>query len=125
MSPTLYEKIGRDILCLKLKFWISTVVGILIIFGTIFTTEMIKQLMPYQIIFGVGALVAGISWGFLLIIYWFGEKSKFLSIKIEQQSGVKKFVLKFVSWYASVFLSVWFFVVIIILPMMIYKEISG
>lgn len=116
MSPNIYSSIGNKYDSKKLNLWLVTFVSFLIVITTTIFSERINEVLPYQVPFGIALLVLIVAWGILLTVYWYGPDGKFEPRKIATFEGVKRKFGSLMSWYGSIFLTIWFLSGITILP---------
>lgn len=116
MSPKFYSSLGNKFHSKKLNLWLITIASFLVIASTIIFAGKINILIPYQVPFGIALLALIIAWGILLAVYWYGPEGKLTPNKISAYEGVKQIFGGFMSWYGSIFLTLWFISGITILP---------
>ncbi|ODC02006.1 hypothetical protein A3197_21635 [Candidatus Thiodiazotropha endoloripes] len=116
MSPKIYSSLGKKCNPKKLNLWLITIVCVLIVRTTTIFAEKINIIIPYQVPFGIALLTLIMAWGILLAVYWYGPEGKLEPMKISSYEGVKRIFGGFMSWYGSIFLTLWFLSGITVLP---------
>ncbi len=116
MSPKVYSSLGKKYNSKKLNLWLVTFVSILVVTGTAVFSEKINTIIPFQVPLGIALLILILAWGILLAVYWYGPEGKLEPRKIASHEGVKRKLGGFMSWYGSMFLTLWFLSGITILP---------
>lgn len=116
MSSKIYSSLCNKYNSKKLNLWLVTFVFFLVVTGTTIFSEKINIIIPFHVPFGITLLVLILAWGILLAVYWYGPEGKLEPRKIAEHEGVKRIYGGFMSWYGSIFLTLWFLSGITILP---------
>ncbi|PUB87296.1 MAG: hypothetical protein DBP02_01490 [gamma proteobacterium symbiont of Ctena orbiculata] len=116
MSPNVYSSLGNKYNSKKLNLWLVALVAFLVVTGTAVFSEKINTIIPFQVPFGIALIILILAWGILLAVYWYGPEGKLEPRKIASYEGVKRKLGGFMSWYGSIFLTLWFLSGITILP---------
>jgi len=100
-TPSLFIKLSKQALPYKWHYiGLTGIAFVLILIGLLVTVKFEINFFP---IIGVGFITMIWGWGFFLIINWYSKESKF-SLKLPN------FLRSGFSWYAALFLDVWFLV---------------
>ncbi|MCU7843407.1 MAG: hypothetical protein KZQ93_06170 [Candidatus Thiodiazotropha sp. (ex Monitilora ramsayi)] len=116
MSPKFYSSLGNKYNSKKFILWLVTFVSLFVVTGTTVFSEKINTIIPFQVPFGIALLILILAWGILLAVYWYGPEGRLEPRKIASHEGVKRKFVGFMSWYGSLFLTLWFLSGITILP---------
>ncbi|MCU7870551.1 MAG: hypothetical protein KZQ98_18805 [Candidatus Thiodiazotropha sp. (ex Lucinoma borealis)] len=116
MSPNIYSSLGNRYDSKKINLWLISFASFLVVATTIIFSERINEVIPYQVPLGIALVVLIVAWGILLTVYWYGPDGKLEPRKIARYEGVKRAFGDFMSWYGSIFLTLWFLSGVTILP---------
>jgi hypothetical protein len=125
MSPKLYSSLGKKYNTKKHNLWLIIFVYFIVITGTTVFSETINTILPFQVPLGIALLILILTWGVLLAVYWYGPEGKLEPRKIASHEGVKRKLGCFMSWYGSIFLTLWFLSGIIVLPWFLMAQVQN
>jgi hypothetical protein len=125
LSPKLYSSLGKKYNSKKHNLWLIILVSFIVITGTTVFSETINTILPFQVPLGIALLILILTWGVLLAVYWYGPEGKLEPRKIASNEGVKRKLGCFMSWYGSIFLTLWFLSGIIVLPWFLMAQVQN
>ena len=125
MTPTIYSAIGRRFSQKKKNLWLTVALSLLAIIITAFAYSKLNIIIPYQIPFGILAMLLLSAWGILLSVYWFAPDGKMSPERIETYSGIKKKFNQCISLYGAIVLSIWFASIISMPPWFLWKQVTN
>ena len=125
MSPMLYSSLGNKYNSKRLNLWLVTFTSLLAVAGTTVFSEKINKIIPFQVPLGIALLILILAWGILLAIYWFGPEGRLEPRKIASHEGVNRKLGSFMSWYSSIFLTLWFLSGITVLPWFLIAQVQN